>query len=731
MAFADWTGRPVSLHARMFLPVASARIDSEMHTGNKELKPNTILNLPSGYDDLFATYEYDKRVGGGASGAYVALLRVKGVKHLKALGDNKPAFERLKMDLVGGDPVFIKLYATAVDDHDGIGDERPFREVHTLVTMSGISGYSHVLDYGIINTSAVSRMFGKDPSQHEPLEHPPKRMLFVVMTHPLLEAQIDRIVPGEGSDLQHAFAPHMARKKATMLGIALGIAAAYSRASRAIPGFRHNDLHPGNVIVDLTRTNGELTNPRRVPWKLNSVVNLLGAADMQYLSWLNPLSRELQKALGAAGGDIEWPRCGLIDFDLVGSAKWSWQVGEQRVKKTQTMSERLIQWIMHWLPVSCVFQWKNLLETLDIFQHGNHANDTRHIFTYFMIGIVDFLHSEGVETTKAYAIAHAAFTHYAQRKAVFDIQFATAVGLSVFSLSLSFSNWLFTTAATTVLSTSRAVSATITFFEDVNTTFKHVVGIPDMKYSGLTTPVFTLAGKLQFNQKPKALERQRAVLVRLAEKFLASEKYYPGTDELVGQFKIRWEEVKYLTENYILRRIRDVFGVGRQAMSMDASEFVAEVAFVNKKLKLSVKGNIKINVGTTGWMKLKSITLVQTEDYFRVAIKLVTPNAMFDWEKAKLNTAGGIFRNRNTTQGRILLTLSRHAEIFQLYDLDNQLDLLGFLMRPVATTTALPAWRVESTAFMLRGPTKMYSVGDEELVAEKSFLSSFVESWFP
>jgi len=732
MAFTDWTTQSVPLQARMFLPAASARIDSEIQTGNNEVSPNTILRLPSNYADLFTTYTFERRLGGGASGAYVGLLRVKSTSHLNALSDKKPAFNRLKKYLAGGKNVFIKMYANAVDDHNGVGDERPFREVHTLVTMTGISGYPHVLDYGIVKSTAVSDMFGKKPDQHEPLEHMPKQMLFVVMTHPLLELQIDRVIPGDGNDLQHTFAPHMARKKATMLGVAIGIAAAYGRACRAIPGFRHNDLHPGNVIVDLTRTGGTLTNPRRQPWRLKDVVNLLGTADMQYLNWWNPLSKDLQTGLGAADGDIEWPRCGVIDFDLVGSSKWSWLVGYQRVKKRQTMSERLFQWVMHWIPISCALQWKNLLETLYIFQHGDHANDTRHILTYFMIGIVDFLQGEGVQVAEAYAIAHAAFSHFAQRKAVVDLKFATALCLSIFSLSLSFRNWILAGVANTIWRTGKRVSAIAGFFGDLNITFKHILEVESVGYGAVEAPVLTLAAKLRQNHTPGALEKQRTNLVQLAALFHKRLGYYPGTDELVGQFEVQLQKVKQLANNYVLGRILDVFGIEHHPLSTDASKIVIQVAFVNKKLKLSVKGDIKVKVGTEGWMKLKAIRLQQTEGNFQVAITMQT-SKLFDWKRLPDNVGSITPEARarlNTTEGELRLRFSRHAEIFQLDDTDNLLDLLGYLLRPVSTASELPAWSLGTTTFLLRGPDEMYSVAGEDLLAEKSFLSTFVENWW-
>ncbi len=717
----------------MFLPAASARIDSEIRTGNNEVKPNTILHLPSDYADLFTTYEFERRLGGGASGAYVGLLRVKSASHLNALSDKKSAFKRLKSHLAGGEAVFIKMYPKAVDDHNGVGDERPFREVHTLVTMTGINGYPHVLDYGIVKSSVVSEMFGKKPHQHEPLEHTPKQMLFVVMTHPLLELQIDRVVPGDGKDLQHTFAPHVARKKATMLGVAIGIAAAYGRACRAIPGFRHNDLHPGNVIVDLTRSGGMLTNPRRQSWQLKDVVNLLGTADMQYLNWWNPLSKDLQTGLGATDGEIEWPRCGVIDFDLIGSSKWSWMVGYQSVKRRQTMSERLFQWVMHWIPISCALQWKNLLETLYIFQHGDHANDARHIFTYFMIGIVDFFQGEGVEVAEAYAIAHAAFAHFAQRKAIVDLKFATALCVSIFSVSLSFRNWILAGVANTIWRTGKRVSAVVGFFGDLDTTFKHILKIKSMDYGTVEAPVLTLAAKLQQNRTPGALERQRMILVQLAALFHERLGYYPGTDELVGQFQLHLHKLEHLTDNYVLRRIQTVFGIEHQPLSMDASKIVLQVAFVNKKLELSVKGDIKINVGAEGWMKVKAIKLRQTEGSFRVAITLQTTNELFNWKPVTDNNAGIIIPGRvraGTTQGELRLRFSRHAEIFQLYDADNLLDLLGHLMRPATQTNLLPAWSLGSTTFLLQGPDKMYSVDGEDLIGERSFLSALVENWW-
>lgn len=719
--------RDHTLQARMFLPEASAAVSGEIVTRNNALQPETLQNIPRGYENLFSAYSFKKRLGGGASGAYVSELKVKkpSPEVFRALRDKKAPFAMLKRYLTSDQrpSVFMKLYTSAVTNYGSIGDERPFREVHTLVTLSGLTGFSHVLDYGIVSAATCAQMFGTDPTQHSPLEHQPLEMLFVIMTHPLLEIKLDTILNSASSDLQHVFAPDMHPTKATMMGIAVGIAAAYQRARRAIPGFCHNDLHPGNVFVDLERDSSQsLSTARRPEWRVSSVVNTLDVGAISYLKMLNPISADLRQQ--AASNDkniIEWPRCGIIDFDLVKSSKWSWMVSYQHVKKHQTMSERLIQWLMHWLPLECVFEWKNLLENLSLFQKGDDANDKRHLFTYFMVGIVDFIVKSDPSMTvkEAYYVAHASVSHLVKVSHLVNLSFASALLIHLFSVSLSFSNWLKLKAGKVAWKGAVALGNLKTMFGEMLITYGHVQGVlkRNLTFSSVTeVPTLTLAQKLvEYNNTGTSLVDLPNLLKNLSDDFRREMGYYPGSDELSIKVNLGWNANNDLKINYFLVRLLEAFQVTTPTkrkiqLVKNDNAFVAEVAFVEKHLRVSGKGSIRVTVDNHN-LELKNIRLRETDNYFNLQLT-VAADKWFQWGNIEKLNMGEIKRRGNKENvGHVRLRFSRHGEIFQLQDVDNLLNLFGLFIagEAVHPGTFLPIVNGPSLTILLRAGEKEFS----------------------
>ena len=173
--------------------------------------------------DLTSRYEMKRSFGGGKSGAYVFLVKDKLDQELKVL----------------------KLYILGLNNKIGDRDDR---EIFTTCTLSGIAGLPIVYDFGktyyvddspfwtVFKDNFISCVDGKD-------EFDPVNMFNSAMY------LVTSLSSGSTLDQINLFD----LKPNQLLCVLYQLLIIFINIFKKLPGFVHNDLHPGNIFIDASK----------------------------------------------------------------------------------------------------------------------------------------------------------------------------------------------------------------------------------------------------------------------------------------------------------------------------------------------------------------------------------------------------------------------------------------------------------------------------------------------
>jgi len=293
--------------------------------------------------DLPQKFEIIGKIGGGKSGAYILIVKDK-----QQEGETSP--------------LFLKLYADAVDQDGSVLNERPYREIYTYCMLNGRPGFACTACFGASpwpgkwektpKTPKEARASSWEPGSEEGWvfdarflpERRPEKVLWILMQRApgvtLMDLPIDKLSESDPWSL---------------FGAALEIVAVWQTMQDRMgkKDFTHWDYHPENIFIDQSES-------RRDSFEMD---------------------------IGGIEGMLSFPKVTVIDFDLVTSDIFPTLLPEHENKKNSPLgiTERAIQWVMKWAPPNLMMQWFAFLISMRKVVHLSLNEDMWHILTYIWI----------------------------------------------------------------------------------------------------------------------------------------------------------------------------------------------------------------------------------------------------------------------------------------------------------------------------------------------------------
>lgn len=256
-------------------------------------------------NELTDRYKILRSFGGGKSGAYVFLVRDRFLTTEEIF--NKPKDHDDPNDDKKSLKVF-KLYGLEV--FNAIQD-RAKREIFTTCALSGTIGCPKVFEYGTTHYKARSPFWGDFEKTYIKCVGTNKWKFEPYQLYNNAYFVVTSISPGatlDGSDINlFKLQPQQ------MFSIIYQLKEIFSNIYKKIPTFIHNDLHPGNVFIDIHET---------------------------YQDWVTMTTKESSLVMG--------PKVNIIDFDLVVSTEYPENLAKGREKLRVLPQEALLKLLMKW-----------------------------------------------------------------------------------------------------------------------------------------------------------------------------------------------------------------------------------------------------------------------------------------------------------------------------------------------------------------------------------------------
>lgn len=349
------------------------------------------------------------------------------------------------------EPMVLKIFTDAYNEHGEQDSERPHREISTICRLSGKPGYTKLVSSGKVDATelreALKSSLGRNPDdegrtkiQKQISKLPENKLVAWMITS-----------KANGTELLKL---DLVKHDKFLLGGLMQIIACYTTAVNTIgDGFGHYDFHPDNIFVDVSNAKRALSmrpiadslrdvalaglmrvleaidkmdshgsrDAQAARLLLDQIKNFfkeearLYTASSMYMTpseFLDTSMDRLHKTIPPArfsdesvynmieriaksylhislNSQLHFPTVTVIDFDLASGAKYKPSLPEhhQKLNGPIPVTERTIAFLLRWIPAQTVYEFLRVIKKVTSRVSETKRGDVAHILTYAFVMI--------------------------------------------------------------------------------------------------------------------------------------------------------------------------------------------------------------------------------------------------------------------------------------------------------------------------------------------------------